>query len=447
MSHEIRTPMNAILGYSQILLRDDDLAPFHRDAVRTISKSSNHLLHLINEILDLSRIDAGKMEVYPTDFDLGKLVDYIVGMFSPSCEEKGLQLEVELEQSGLTVNGDEGKLRQVLVNLVGNAVKFTERGQVVLRVRRAGQEWRFEVGDTGPGIAADGQKLAFEPFYRGECSKGGSGLGLTIARRLVELIGGVLSLSSSPGAGAQFFFTIPLPQTERPVADMMPEIDRLGPECHVHALVVDDVEENRHILFHMLSSLGCQVEVADDGLKAIALAEEKSVDIIFLDVRMPGMDGLETARRILARVETPEKRRPRIVAVSAAALEHEREAYLQCGCDDFIAKPFQLERICVSMEELLGVRFLRRQSITKPGLDLRHLLLPGPIVSKMVLAAELHSATALNACLKEVEILGTEETRLAEHLREFLASYDMESIQRILAQLPLFDKSHLASAA
>lgn len=447
MSHEIRTPMNAILGYSQILLRDDDLAPFHRDAIRTISKSSNHLLHLINEILDLSRIDAGKMEIYPTDFDLGKLVDYIVGMFSPACEEKGLQLEVKLEQSGLTVNGDEGKLRQVLVNLVGNAVKFTERGQVVLRVRRTGEEWRFEVGDTGPGIAADAQKLAFEPFYRGEYSKGGSGLGLTIARRLVELMGGVLSLSSSPGAGAQFFFTIPLPQTERPVVDMMPEIDRLGPECHVSALVVDDVEENRLILSHMLSSLGCQVEVADDGLKAIALAEEKSVDIIFLDVRMPGMDGLETARRILSRVVTLERRRPRIVAVSAAALEHEREAYLQCGCDDFIAKPFQLERICLSMEELLGVRFLRRQSITKPGLDLRHLLLPGPIVSKMVLAAELHSATALNACLKEVEILGPEETRLAEHLRGFLASYDMESIQRILAQLPLFDKSHLASAA
>jgi CheY-like chemotaxis protein len=260
-------------------------------------------------------------------------------------------------------------------------------------------------------------------------------------------MGGALSLSSSAGAGAQFYFTIPLSQTERPVVDMMPEIDRLAPECHVRALVVDDVEENRLILFHMLSSLGCQVEVADDGVKAIASAEKKGVDIIFLDVRMPGIDGLETARRILAQVETPERRRPRIVAVSAAALEHEREAYLQDGCDDFIAKPFQLERICVSMEELLGVRFLRKQSMTKPGLDLRHLLLPGPIVSKMVLAAELHSATALNACLKEVEILGPEERRLAEHLREFLASYDMESIQRILAQLPLFDKSQLASAA
>jgi signal transduction histidine kinase/DNA-binding NarL/FixJ family response regulator len=447
MSHEIRTPMNAILGYSQILLRDDDLAAFHRDAVRTISKSSTHLLHLINEILDLSRIDAGKMEIYPTDFDLGKLFDYIVGMFSPLCEEKGLQLKVELEPRELSVHGDEGKLRQVLVNLVGNAVKFTERGQVVLRVRRVGEVWCFEVGDTGPGIAADAQLLVFKPFYRGESSKGGSGLGLTIARRLVDLMGGVLSLTSSPGAGAQFFFTIPLPQTERPVTDMIPEIDRLAPECHVRALVVDDVEENRFILSHMLCSLGCEVEVADDGLKAISLTEQKSVDIIFLDARMPGIDGLETARRILARVETSEKRRPRIVAVSAAALEHEREAYLQAGCDDFIAKPFQLERICTSMEELLGVRFLRKQSIPKPGLDLPHLLLPERIVSKMVLAAELHSATALNACLKEVEILGPEERRFAEHLREFLASYDMESIQHILAQLPFFEKSRLASAA
>jgi CheY-like chemotaxis protein len=368
-------------------------------------------------------------------------------MFSPLCEEKGLQLKVELEPRELSVHGDEGKLRQVLVNLVGNAVKFTERGQVVLRVSRVGEVWCFEVGDTGPGIAADAQLLVFKPFYRGESSKGGSGLGLTIARRLVDLMGGVLSLTSSPGAGAQFFFTIPLPQTERPVTDMIPEIDRLAPECHVRALVVDDVEENRFILSHMLCSLGCEVEVADDGLKAISLTEQKSVDIIFLDARMPGIDGLETARRILARVETSEKRRPRIVAVSAAALEHEREAYLQAGCDDFIAKPFQLERICTSMEELLGVRFLRKQSIPKPGLDLPHLLLPERIVSKMVLAAELHSATALNACLKEVEILGPEERRFAEHLREFLASYDMESIQHILAQLPFFEKSRLASAA
>jgi signal transduction histidine kinase/CheY-like chemotaxis protein len=447
MSHEIRTPMNAILGYSQILLRDDELAPFHRDAVRTISKSSNHLLHLINEILDLSRIDAGKMEIYRTDFDLGKLVDYVVGMFSPLSEEKGLQLDVELEQAGLSVHGDEGKLRQVLVNLVGNAIKFTERGRVVLRVHPVRDGWCFEVGDTGPGITADAQKLVFEPFFRGDSSKGGSGLGLTIARRLVDLLGGVLSVTSSPGVGTQFFFTISLPQTERPIIDMLPEIDRLAPECRVRALVVDDVEENRFILYHMLRSLGCEVDVAADGLKAIASVEQKQVDIVFLDVRMPGIDGLETARRILTRVETPETRRPRMVAISAAALEHEREAYLKAGCDDFIAKPFQLERICASMEEHLGVRFLRKQSIAKPGLDLGHLLLPEQIVSKMVLAAELHSATALNACLKEVEILGPEERRLAEHLREFLASYDMESIQRILGQLPFFDKSRLASAA
>jgi signal transduction histidine kinase/DNA-binding NarL/FixJ family response regulator len=447
MSHEIRTPMNAILGYSQILLRDDELAPFHRDALRTISKSSKHLLQLINEILDLSRIDAGKMEIYSTDFDLGKLVDYIVGMFSPLCEEKGLQLEVELEPAELSLHGDEGKLRQVLVNLVGNAVKFTENGKVILRVGRVGEQWRFEVGDTGPGIAAEAQKLVFEPFYRGESSKGGSGLGLTIARRLVDLLGGLLSVTSSLGAGTQFFFSIPLPQTEGPVVDMMPEIDRLAPECHVRALVVDDVEENRFILSHMLCSLGCEVEVAADGLKAIASVEQKRVDIIFLDVRMPGIDGLETACRILTLVETPDTQRPRIVAVSAAALEHEREAYLQAGCDDFIAKPFELERICGSMEAHLGVRFLRKRSITKPGLDLGHLLLPERIISKMVLAAELHSATALNACLKEVEILGPEEKRLAEHLREFLTSYDMESIQRILAQLPFYDKSHLASAA
>ena len=170
---------------------------------------------------------------------------------------------------------------------------------------------------------------------------------------------------------------------------------------------------------------------------------------MFMDVRMPGIDGLETTRRILADPRTSEGSRPRIVAVSAAALEHEREIYLQAGCDDFIAKPFQLHRVCASMEQLLGVRFLRKQvsSRVQPGLDLSHLVLPERIVTKMVLAAELHSATALNACLQELEVLGQEESRLAEHVRGFLASYDMEAIQRILAQRPLFRKSELDPAA
>jgi signal transduction histidine kinase/FixJ family two-component response regulator len=449
MSHEIRTPMNAVLGYSQILLRDDDLAPFHRDAIRTISRSSEHLLHLINEILDLSRIDAGKMEIYPTDFDLGKLIDYVVGMFSPLCEEKGLELEVELERSGLSVRGDEGKLRQVLVNLVGNAVKFTERGKVVLQVGLSGSEWHFEVADTGSGITKEAQKLVFEPFYRAESSKGGSGLGLTIARRLVELMGGTLSVASSPGAGARFYFAIPLTAAIGPAVDPAPEIDRLAPDCQVRALIVDDVAENRSILSHMLLSLGCDVEAVGDGFAAIAVLAQTEVDVVFLDMRMPGIDGLETTRRILADARTAEGRKPRIVAVSAAALEHEREIYLRDGCNDFIAKPLQLHRVCESMESLLGVRFLKKHvsSKTQPGLDLSHLMLPERLVSKMVLAAELHSATALNACLEELEVLGSEESRLAEHLRGFLASYDMEAIQRILAQLSVFRKSELASAA
>ena len=449
MSHEIRTPMNAVLGYSQILLRDDDLAPFHRDAIRTISRSSEHLLHLINEILDLSRIDAGKMEIYPTDFDLGKLVDYVAGMFAPLCEEKGMEFEVELDRFRLSVRGDEGKLRQVLVNLVGNAVKFTERGKVVLRVGLSGNEWHFEVVDTGPGISTEVQKLVFEPFYRAESSKGGSGLGLTIARRLVELMGGTLSVASSPGAGARFYFAIPLIEAMSPAVDPVPEIDRLARDCQVRALIVDDVEENRSILSHMLQSVGCEVQTAADGFAAIAVLTRSKVDIVFMDVRMPGIDGLETTSRILSDARIWEGEKPQVVAVSAAALEHEREIYLQAGCDDFIAKPFQLHRVCESMEKLLGVRFVRKRvsSKVKPGLDLSHLVLPERIVTKMVLAAELHSATALNACLQELEVLGQEESRLAEHVRGFLASYDMEAIQRILAQLPVFRKSELASAA
>ncbi|HYR59639.1 MAG TPA: CHASE domain-containing protein, partial [Chthoniobacteraceae bacterium] len=196
MSHEIRTPMNAILGYSQILLRDGSLHPFQRDALATIASSCDHLLHLINEILDLSKIDAGRMELQPSEFDLAALAHELAAMFQNPCEEKQLGLRVEgLNGTRMPVRGDAVKLRQVLINLLGNAVKFTQRGRVALRLERGdGDAWRFEVSDTGLGIPDDAQRAIFEPFQQGPGARGrgGTGLGLTIARRQVELMGGRL---------------------------------------------------------------------------------------------------------------------------------------------------------------------------------------------------------------------------------------------------------------
>ncbi|PTX97244.1 hypothetical protein DB346_19735 [Verrucomicrobia bacterium LW23] len=318
MSHEIRTPLNAILGYAQILSRDAALHPFQRDAIGTIIKSSDHMLRLINEILDLSKIDAGRMELYPTDFRLRKMLEEMEELFEPQCDEKklGFRILMDDRERSFPVHGDEGKIRQVLINLIGNAVKFTERGSVRVTIRReaqAGQEARgqgtatptptgtatttavgagaapvsaaasaleaaplvfFEVLDTGPGIPEQMRQMVFEPFQQGpqRTPAGGTGLGLAIARRQVEVMGGRLQLDSPPEGGARFSFTLPLPPARRALKENAKEIERLAAGFRVRALVVDDVRENRDILSHMLGKIGCEVETAEDGPEAIARA-------------------------------------------------------------------------------------------------------------------------------------------------------------------------------
>ncbi|MEA3210042.1 MAG: hypothetical protein QOE70_3099 [Chthoniobacter sp.] len=453
MSHEIRTPMNAILGYAQILGRDAALHPFQRDAVATIASSCDHLLHLINEILDLSKIDAGRMELAPVDFDLVALAREIAAMFQNPCEEKKLGLLVEgLENvRALPVRGDEGKLRQVLINLLGNAVKFTERGRIVLRFRRAeGDGWQIEVEDTGIGIAPEAQRLIFQPFQQGPGARGhgGTGLGLTIARRQAELLGGSLAVESRPGVGSKFLFTIALPPSlpRAASAEAAREVERLAAGCTVRALVVDDIPENRGVLSAMLTVIGCEVLLAEHGRQALEVTAVSRPDIVFMDMRLPEIDGLEATRRIVAEYGPGGMK---VVATSASALAHERERYLEAGCDDFVAKPFRAERIYACLKNLLGVEFEYRAAkdaaAGEPTIDLAQIALPEELATRLMMAAELHSATVLKNCLKEVEQLGAPGRRLAAHLREFLASYDMETIQKIVAQLPMAPQPDLAA--
>jgi len=446
MSHEIRTPMNAILGYSQILLRDAALHPFQRDALATISSSCDHLLHLINEILDLSKIDAGRMELETTDFDLVALVQDLTALFQHPCEEKMLGLRIEGLEGlrALPVRGDEGKLRQVLINLLGNAVKFTERGRVALILTRGeGNAWTFEVSDTGPGIAAEVQHAIFKPFQQGPSARGtgGTGLGLTIARRQVELMGGRLEVSSEPGAGSNFFFTLNLPSAATRLsagADALREVEHLAAGCEVRALVVDDIRENREVLSTLLAVIGCEIILAENGRQALEAVSVSRPDIVFMDMRMPEIDGLEATRRIVRDYGASGLK---VVATSASALEHERERYLRAGCDDFVAKPFRGERIYASLKNLLGVEFAyKARNGGAEGaslLDLGRITLPEDLATRLMMAAELHSSTVLKNCLREVEETGSAGQRLAAHLREFLASYDMEMIQKIVAQIPV----------
>ncbi len=442
MSHEIRTPMNAILGYAQILSRDGALPPFHRDAVATILSSGDHLLHLINEILDLSKIDAGRMEVELTDFDLSALLRELVAMFQHRCEEKQLGLRLEGPHHPVLLHGDEGKLRQVLINLLGNGVKFTERGRIVLHVSNVGEDrWRFEVTDTGIGIPAALQQRIFEPFRQGPETRreGGTGLGLAIARRQAEIIGGDLGVTSEPGKGSRFHLTVRLPaaaQASNSTQAPLREISGIAAGHRVRALVVDDIPENREVLATMLTLIGCEVVLAEHGRQAVEVVRVSRPQIVFMDIRMPDVDGIEATRRIAA-----EFGEVKIVATSASALAHERELCLKAGCDDFVAKPFRAERIYGCLQRLLGVPFDYKE---KPGaaappetIDLRQISLPQDLSTRLTMAAELHSATVLKSCLADLEQLGTAGERLAKHLRGFLSSYDMKTIQRIVAQIPV----------
>ncbi len=446
MSHEIRTPMNSILGYSQILQRDTGLSPFQRDALATISSSCDHLLHLINNILDLSKIDAGRMELAISDFDLAALGYELAAFFQNACEEKliGLRTIGLAEHPGAYVRGDEGKLRQILINLLGNAVKFTTTGCVTLRISKEEERrWRFEVEDTGPGISAELRQRIFEPFQQGldAKGKGGTGLGLAIAQRQVKVMGGSLQVRSAPGQGSVFSFAIDLPPaTARRMSprDEFAAVERIAGGTEVRALVVDDILENREVLSLMLTLIGCNVNVAKNGEEALDLITVAQPDIVFLDMRLPGISGFDTARRIVkdwgARIK--------LVAMSASALEHERERYLKAGCDDFVAKPFRAERIYRCLQNLLDVKFVlsqkpNDQSEPDVSIDLGQLTLCEDLAQRLTTAAELHSATVIKSCLEEVEQLGPSGSRLAQHLRQFLASYDMKTIQRVVAQIPV----------
>jgi CheY-like chemotaxis protein len=412
----------------------------------TISSSCDHLLQLINNILDLSKIDAGKLELAISEFDLGALAYEVAALFQNACEEKliGLRTIGLAEYSGTWVRGDEGKLRQILINLLGNAVKFTNNGCVTFRITKDQKRpWRFEVQDTGPGIAPDLQRRIFEPFQQGPEAKGkgGTGLGLAIAQRQVKTMGGTLRVRSTPGKGSAFSFAIDLPaaSTRRMVlSDEFAAVEKLTDGTKVRALVVDDIAENQEVLSLMLSLIGCEVQVARSGEEGLDLIRIAQPDIVFLDMRLPGMSGLEVALRIVQEWEAKVK----IVATSASALEHERERYLKVGCDDFVAKPFRSERMYRCLQNLLDVQFIFKSAPndqSKPDIsfDLGQLALSEDLALRLSTAAELHSATVLKSCLQEVEQLGPSGVRLAQHLRQFLSSYDMKTIQRIVAQIPV----------
>ncbi|HTH47940.1 MAG TPA: CHASE domain-containing protein [Candidatus Limnocylindria bacterium] len=440
MSHEIRTPLNAILGYAQLMRRDERLPPEQHDSIRGISASGHHLLGLLNEILDLSKIEAGRMELNPVDFDLAALGRGLAATFQPLCAQKRVGFRVMSDgPARLPVRGDEGKLRQVLINLLGNAVKFTRMGEVCLHFRPQPEDrWMFEVIDSGQGIPDSELTDIFKPFHQGSAARdhGGTGLGLAIAQRQVELLGGKLELQSSRGVGSRFYFAIPLASAELVAEAAAPQVARLAAGYRVRALVVDDRRENRDVLGGLLTAIGCEVRFALDGEETCCAVRAEPPDIIFLDLLLPGQSGAEIARRLIA--EAP-LNPPKIVAHTASALARHRDEALAAGCIDFIAKPFRGERIYECLQVYLGTEFEFAAPIgavtelASPE-NLR-VTLPDELSARLNVAAELHSTTALKACLQELRQRGPEAEMLAEHIRYRMRSYDMDGILRLLARV------------
>ena len=443
MSHEIRTPMNAVLGYAQLLEADADLPERAHKALSAIKNAGNHLMSLISDVLDISKIEAGAERLELEDFALGHLLQGLSDIFGTRCEEKALEWRVVRRFDDGDVHGDQRKLRQILINFLGNAVKFTERGAVTLRVVQSARTYRFEVEDTGPGIDPEVREQIFEPFQQAQhgVAKGGTGLGLAIARQQVELMGGELELSSQPGEGSCFSFRVDLPPARAAIDATAGDgvfAFRLATARRVSALVVDDAADNRDILARMLERLGVDVSVANDGEKALAALKRSLTDIVFMDIRMPVMDGSEAVQRI--RQQWP-GRRPVCIAVSASGITHDLNSYLHLGFDDFIGKPFLFQRVIECMERHLEVSFeriAREESAAKSRFETGTapaVALPDEVRQRLRRAVALHAFTEIETILDDLRSRAGPVGEYAEYLNEFLVRYDRDGLLAALEQL------------
>ena len=449
MSHEIRTPMNAILGYAQLLLREAGLSDRQRGYVGTILRSGDHLLNLINDVLAMSQIEAGHAKVSSRPFDWWTLLSDAERMFREKAESKLLRLEVVRQPVvPRMLVGDDGKLRQIIVNLLGNAIKFTESGIVAVRVGcRPGQDgtlWHeLVVTDTGSGMTADEAVRVFRPFEQGRSAgkhSEGTGLGLAISADYARLLGGDLKVDSYPGMGSTFTLRFPANVAATGVSTDSAKV-RLGGNrilklapafAGTRALVADDLASNREVLVRMLEGLGFLVREADGGQVAIEIFRHFTPALVLLDRRMPGLDGYATMRGIRGVVGG---RRARVLIVTASAMQEDREEALALGADGFVAKPIVEAQLVAELERVAALTFVDHGDARMPVLvgsrrapplspDCRDSM-PPTLASDMRRAAEAGDLDRLMALIPK---LGEAQRDLQEGLRLSLEQYDYDAV-------------------
>ncbi len=485
MSHELRTPLNAILGYAQIFNLDNKLCDKYREGVGIIERSGNYLLTLINDILDLSKIEAGKIELYPTDFNFNQFIQSITEIFQMRAEQKGIAFTYQpLSPIPVGIHADEKRLRQILINLLGNAIKFTKQGSVTLKVgvaerqRGPGKAERpknndslpvahyplpvakicFQVEDTGIGIAPEDLEKIFSPFqqagdpnYQAE----GTGLGLSITKKLVEMMSGELHVESVPGQGSVFWTTLDLPevlglaqpkQTETPVIIGCRKTDN-GPITNdpPKILVVDDKLENRLVLLNLLTPLGFEVIEAVNGVDGLDKARQCQPDLIVLDLMMPVMDGFEFARELR---QIPTFKNIVVIAASASVFEYHQQESLKAGCNEFIPKPIRAEELLERLQHYLGLEWIQESQapqapanqslVSDDEMDFSAITLPTEQAATLF---ELATMGDIKGILEQVEQLKQMSdqflplgNKIAKLAKEFEDEQICELVQPYLAQ-------------
>lgn len=450
MSHEIRTPLNAILGFSQLIQRDPSLPPHQRQHLDTINRSGEQLLLLIDDILNMSKIEAGRATLSPTTFDLHTLLDNIEMTYRMLTAAKQLQLLVERNHDlPRYVVTDEEKLRQVLTNLLGNAVKFTEEGGIALRVsvqRPDSAELRLiaEIEDSGPGIAEEERGKLFRPFEQtsaGARALKGTGLGLAISQEFARLMGGTITVSSREGKGSIFRLEIGL---EEGVAEAVAQKEILRPvtgqqpgQPRYRILVADDIEDNRRLLEHMLAAVGFEVRGATDGEEAIQAYEAWHPHLILMDMRMPVLDGFGAIRRI--RASAGGEAIPIIVVTASPVFERRQEA-VDAGANDFLSKPFREAELFMKIRSQLGVEYIYSEEAlevqaSRADANVGELTAEAVAVLPAQLIGELYAATIdadRDRLLELISIAESHDANLGRGLRILAQRFDYRSLLGLL---------------
>jgi len=448
MSHELRTPLNAILGFTDLLRKAPDATVDQTQKLGIVAKSGESLLNLINNVLDISKIEAGHMVREDADVNLKQILYELESLLSVRATEKKLNFEMTLSPDlpkDITV--DPGKLRQVLTNLIANAVKYTKKGRVSLRASAVRGKFpqqahlQFEVEDSGIGIPDDAQKIIFSPFEQiGDQpeAEAGTGLGLAICKQFVELMGGHIGVTSALGEGSVFHFEIPVtvltPSKTSPAVSIHEHVTGLAEDQQRHRLLIaEDKLENRLLLHSLLEPLGFELREAANGQEAVEQFEQWKPHLIWMDIRMPVMDGMEATRRIR---NTQAGTNIKIVALTAHALEDERIEILEAGCDEVVRKPYRDTYIYASLAKHLGVRFVyAKEELTTRESELdegRLTLIPTDLIENLRGAAVILDQEQI---LKAVGMISDHDHELSKKLRRMVEDLQYK---KLLATLDNF---------